>query len=172
MILRGKNRKPEAPVSCGRHGRSTRCWDGCSVRGSCLCAARREGKGSQELGTWEMELWVPPAAQSTQQLLLTCLWELGSERSCSETRWGVCVLCSVLCPFPCPSLSVPCEQRFLGMDIIQRPCRSSWVPEAGWVRCWSAKILGWAVSDPFKSDLDECAGQDIVLGTLSCWGAG
>lgn len=50
------------------------------------------------------------------------------------------------------------------MDIIPRPCRNSTVPGAGWVRCWSAKILGWAVSDPFKSDLDVCAMQGIVLG--------
>lgn len=39
--------------------------------------------------------------------------------------------------------------------------------KAGWVRCWSAKIIAWSVSDAFKSDLDVCAVQDIVLGTLS-----
>lgn len=41
------------------------------------------------------------------------------------------------------------------------------MPKAGWVRCWSAKILGWAVSGPFESDLDVCTVEDIVLGTLS-----
>lgn len=46
------------------------------------------------------------------------------------------------------------------------------MPEAGWVGCWSAKILGWAVSDPFKSDLDVCAVQGIVLGTLCSRGVG
>lgn len=73
----------------------------------------------------------------------------------------------VFCPFSQGgflSPDVPCGQRLLGMDIIPRPCRNSRVPGAGWVRCWSAKILGWAVSDPFKSDLDVCAMQGIVLG--------
>lgn len=46
------------------------------------------------------------------------------------------------------------------------------MPKAGWVRCWSAKILFWAVSDPLKSDLDVCAVQDTVLGALSSGGVG
>lgn len=74
------------------------------------------------------------------------------------------VLCALLFPLP---LSVSPVIRDFAHGYYQRPGRSSWVPEAGWVRCWSAQILGWAVSEPFKSNLDVFAVQDVVLGTLS-----
>lgn len=35
------------------------------------------------------------------------------------------------------------------------------------MRCWGAKILDWAMSGPFKSDLDVCGVQDFVLGARS-----
>lgn len=45
-----------------------------------------EGKGSQELGIWEMEVWVPPAAPEPSAAAAHLPLELESERSCSECR--------------------------------------------------------------------------------------
>lgn len=149
------------------------------VQGSCLCPAKRErqpGAGQpSDLGIWlgygKWRSGFLLQLQNTQELVLPWALEAGEWK---ELQWiQVRCLCSVLCPFSCPPLreascsGVPCGQRLLVMDTIPRPCGNSWVPKAGWVRCWSAKILGWAVSGPFESDLDVCTVEDIVLGTLS-----
>lgn len=110
-----------------------------------------------------MEVWVSPAA--LERSAAGAHLGLGSCRGkgIAVNSGEVPVICAL--PFVLPSSEQGClsrcGRRLLVMDIIPGPCRNFWV------RCWSAKILAWAVSDPFKSDLDVCAVQDVVLGTRS-----